>query len=389
MGSSASKFENGNIVLQTDKPYFNPGEDVHGNIYLFLNQSYPGTLLELELKGKEKVEWTVRKNTAGENYSYRVRDKESIIDYKSPVYSFYGESTPAGQYTFPFRIKLPHNIPASCNFNGNDSAKSIGKVKYSLKARLLPRDPDKMKEMTYKQTIVVREIPHDVPVNSSANYSDNVNSCCCCCSSGIVHLETQCDKSAYCPNETVKIMSRIDNSDCNKDIKTIKVQLKQNVSLFAKKRAFEIFSTDHTVNFDNTVLNQDYPGISKNKKSDGFQFMELPLRKQYHDPGKSTYSEFQQDKDDQYLADGIQPTVSGKLVKINYKLRIYPEYKTCCVCSPPQTDIPLFISPPALPSFQQLQAPPGWNPQVFNEIDMAGPVKLTNEHSKLTDSAKQ
>ena len=44
MGSedSRSKFEHGSWALQTDKPYYAPGEIITEKIYLNLQQAYPG-----------------------------------------------------------------------------------------------------------------------------------------------------------------------------------------------------------------------------------------------------------------------------------------------------------------------------------------------------------
>jgi len=110
---SKSKFEHGNIVVQTDKPYFTPGEEVTGNIYISSTQNFPGSMLELRLSGKEKVEWTVKKNNGKHSTKRRYKDKSKIIDYVVPIHSFMGGYVATGQYTFPFKLKLPYDIPAS------------------------------------------------------------------------------------------------------------------------------------------------------------------------------------------------------------------------------------------------------------------------------------
>jgi hypothetical protein len=72
-------------------------------------------------------------------------------------------------------------------------------------------------------------------------------------------------------------------------------------------------------------------------------------------------------KDDYYLAEGIQPTVNGRLVQITYSLHVSPDIGQCCACSTPQTAIPLFITAPKLPSYKKPKAPKGWDPQVFDQ----------------------
>jgi hypothetical protein len=70
-------------------------------------------------------------------------------------------------------------------------------------------------------------------------------------------------------------------------------------------------------------------------------------------------------EDDQALSEFIQPSVTGKNIKITYSLQLIPDYSTCCACNTPFTDIPVFICPPKLPSYQQIQAPMDWSPKVF------------------------
>lgn len=98
--------------------------------------------------------------------------------------------------------------------------------------------------------------------------------------------------------------------------------------------------------------------------------MELPLYEYKTNAQKKKGS----DEDDYFLSQGIQPSTNGKLVQISYSITVVPEYNTCCVCSPPQTQVSCFISPPQLPSYQPIQAPAGWNPQVFDTKNLALPV---------------
>ena len=377
IGDSKSKFEYGSILMQTDKPYFAPGEDVTGNIYLYLQQPFPGSQLELQLSGKEKVRWKRRKNNGGDSYTVTYTDDAKILDYSCPVYSFMGGSVQTGQYSFPFRIKLPYDIPASCLYTNYAASESFAQVKYKIKALLQPLNRDSMKPMKFKQTLVVRQLPAEVPMSSSAEYSDTVNSCCCCCSSGSVRMESQCDKTAYFPYETARIMAMIDNSNCSKDIKGIKVQLRQHVLLYRKKKPFEILGSDINFTHDEVLLEQEYPGLSKGERTNGMErYMEMNLGAYKPKANKSVFSDLFEEKDDYYLNEGVQPTVNGKLVQITYSLRVMPHYKTCCVCSPPCTEIGLFISPPPLPSYQPIVAPSDWNPQVFEMKDMAAPVPV-------------
>ena len=358
-GDSRSKFEHGNIVLQTDKPYYAPGEIVTGKIYLYLQQAYPGNMLELEIYGKEKVEWVVKKNKNRNNYDYdydyrdeydilgdryrRIKDKTSILAYTYPIYQFIGGTAIAGQYTFPFQVQLPMNVPSSCNYTNYDASQSLGKVKYSLEARLTPINPDTIQPMKFKQTLIVRQLPPPIPKSSSAEYSDEVNSCCCCCSSGTVRMRSQWDKTAYTPQETVRIMAEIDNSNVSKEITKIKIQLRQHILLNRSEKNVGYFTEDKTFSYSETIFEREFDGIGENQRTDGMErYMELPLNEYHVKSDKNKFSTAFKDQDDYYLGESIQPSTNGRLVQVSYTLNVVPEYNTVCVCSPPQTEIGLF-----------------------------------------------
>lgn len=156
----------------------------------------------------------------------------------------------------------------------------------------------------------------------------------------------------------------------------------QHVVLYRKKKHFDLFTDDRTYSYSQKLLSKDYPGIGRNERTDGMnRAMELDLSEYKHKVDSSWFGE--DSKDEQYLGEMLQPNVNGRLVQITYSLRVAPDYSTCCVCSPPETSIPLFISPPQLPSYQPLQAPPNWNPQVFDAADLSAPVVPTKSKKKV------
>lgn len=60
-----------------------------------------------------------------------------------------------GQYTFPFNISVPYGCPSSAYFTGTESA--VASIKYSIKAILQPNVSVRIREMQFKQNLVMRE----------------------------------------------------------------------------------------------------------------------------------------------------------------------------------------------------------------------------------------
>ncbi|CAI2370985.1 unnamed protein product [Moneuplotes crassus] len=413
MGSSDSRsqFEHGHIVVQTSKPYFTPGEEVTGNIYLSMDQPFPATSLELEIKGKEEVKWKIRKNSSSSNsshnryhYTIKMEDKKQIFFFQATIYEFEDETVYAGQYDFPFKFLLPEDLPSSCYFSSY-SQKARGMAQYKIKASL-KCNTDDMKDMVFKQTLIIRQQPESIEMSTKADYNAKVYKCCCCCSEGTVTMQSETDKTIYTPTETVKIIGNIDNSNSKKDLKKIKVQLVQCVKMYGKRRKRDLLKTafndpsdflftagDSEYNQEFVVMEKEYPGIKKGEMTDEeSNHMELNLaeygQEAYIDnsdeenEGEQSHASLDHEilaKDDEALRERIQPTSIGKIIQITYKLKITGDYGTCCGCSDPQTSIDLFITPPKLPSYQVLEPPPNWNPEIFESKNFTDPVSAGEE----------
>jgi len=70
----------------------------------------------------------------------------------------------------------------------------------------------------------------------------------------------------------------------------------------------------------------------------------------------------------------MQPQANGKNVNITYRIWVKLIYDTYCANQPEWT-IPLHILPPELPNYGLIQAPEGWNPMIFDEINLVLPVQ--------------
>jgi len=178
-----SKFEHGHIFIQPDFPYSISGESTIGKIYIDLGQPFPAVSLDIEVKGEEKCKWTESKTrtvtrdgkTETESYYVYHHAHRSVIHQRFTIYTFNEGVALPGQYTFPFNISIPYGCPSSAFFSGSDSA--VASIKYSIKAVLQPHASTRIREMKFKQTLIVREKPPHVGDNVYTSVSMNLNSC--------------------------------------------------------------------------------------------------------------------------------------------------------------------------------------------------------------------
>lgn len=159
-------------------------------------------------------------------------------------------------------------------------------------------------------------------------------------------------------------MCDLDNSQCRGEIRNISIRLQQHVDLRA---------SDGLVYTNTHLLEQkNYDGLGANQATGGLnRYLELNLSNIKQMP-KSFDDNKPLSKDDLYLAERIQPTASGSIVKLHYTLTVFANYGSVCA-EEPHCTIPLTITPPPLPGFGQIQAPPGWAPVVFSTFNFSLP----------------
>jgi hypothetical protein len=155
-----------------------------GNIFIQLDKPFPGKKLELKITGGEKVSWEPKRKNKDfdildDLFLNCIHDSRDIIKHTFTIYKFATNIMEAGQYTFPFKVKLPSHLPSTCVYKDWWKQNSFGKVSYSLKAILVPVDRDKIQSMTFKSSVVIRQNPPEDPESSTAQFYDKVNTCCC------------------------------------------------------------------------------------------------------------------------------------------------------------------------------------------------------------------
>lgn len=59
---SRSQFHGGHFIVQTEKPFYHPGEIINASVYLRITKPMAATKIDIEVKGKEKGSFRVHKS---------------------------------------------------------------------------------------------------------------------------------------------------------------------------------------------------------------------------------------------------------------------------------------------------------------------------------------
>ena len=93
---SRAKFDCGYLMIQTDKPHYEPGDLITGTIFIRCSQQVQAKHIMLEVKGKEKASWIdmVERRTQGPYSEHTIREPvkrkadKKIMESKSACFVF-------------------------------------------------------------------------------------------------------------------------------------------------------------------------------------------------------------------------------------------------------------------------------------------------------------
>jgi hypothetical protein len=217
-------YTNGRIQLQTEFPFYEPGNTINGVIYLEIFNPTQANCIEIEVKGQEKVAFTryYMENEGDRQVerSERVKASKRFAHFKEPVYPIPGGQLAPGLYQVRFQFVLPDKMPSSINFKDKSTReRPKAKIKYFVKAVLKTGFFEN--NMKYKQVLAIREPPVQFKMNEQQAENANIKTWCCI-DQGFSKMWANYEKNIYLPNETAKAMIHIDNSECTLNVTEVK-----------------------------------------------------------------------------------------------------------------------------------------------------------------------
>ena len=160
-----SCFEGGKIMVQTEFPFYEPGNLIKGKIYIHIDRAMFCNFIEIRVKGVEKAAHTRfyqeqvdqgnGQGTQSVERSERVKMRRVFLEYKQPIFNMNGMLNP-GSYEVDFSCTLPVGLASSLHFfDTSRRERPKAKVRYFIKATL--HSNNSASNMKYKQILMVRE----------------------------------------------------------------------------------------------------------------------------------------------------------------------------------------------------------------------------------------
>jgi len=276
------------------------------------------------------------------------------------LYKFHNNVINQGQYVIPFSFMLPSHVPGSFEYYDNEN---IAYIKYILQLRAL--SSGKSEHITNSILLIVRQPPNFFQYPTKLSDTQTIRTWCCF-NKGVSTLNVSYEKNYYCPDENVKMVCELNNSNCNLNGSSIILSLFQVITLKDKKNRTKILPRK--------VCESRYDGVYL-AGQESFKPLELIISDLYNPcishVNKCGHNFLFQDKN---MISKLQATVKSNFVDCKYHFQVSTEYDSVLCCnSKPNIDIPIIIYIPDLRYNNQLYQPKNWNPQILEkkkEIDL-------------------
>jgi sporulation-control protein spo0M len=238
MGVPNTKHAIGGMVINLEKPYYYPGEIVHGKIYCLFSQPYDCKSVEMEISAEEYTMFTeMKRREKAKETSINKREGRNCI-YKRVQTIMVSEKNiiNQGHYVYPFTFMLPLNLPGSFESYSDEHSAYI---KHIVEVRALPLDPN-TQAITNSILFIVRQPPQFFQYPSKMTDSKCIK--ICCLNKGTSSVTVSLEKNYYTTDDKVNVICELDNTKCSLDIKSIKLELFQEIILKDKNERVQNIS---------------------------------------------------------------------------------------------------------------------------------------------------
>ena len=235
------------LVITYDKPFYHPGSQVNGSIFLYVRSPCQISNLTMDIKGLERTKatrhWTTtRTSGVGKNRRTRTyhhystcKHERSIYNYSFPVYQSNSTILQIGQYQYPFSFTFPTYLANSFSkeFVDQHRRNSYAYIEYKIECTLIfaYNSPPKTSEIVLEIVQDTKGIDSDLNNETSILIEQDIK-CYCCFPCGQVKGKVSFEKMEYQTGDIATINVDLDNVN-GPDIGDLRAVLKQYVSVKA------------------------------------------------------------------------------------------------------------------------------------------------------------
>ena len=306
------------------------GDRISGAANLIVSKNLNDLIVVFKLTGKEVNSFT--------QSDARHEGKVQILNHRLILYNSHGHNVRAGNYSLPFLISTPSQIPGTFV---SKSRKYQAKVVYFVKVEMLDQQNNLIGK--HKLPLIIKQAIN-AERYSMINHNTNSIKCCDCISKGESSVKAHLNKNAYLPGETVNLWVEVDNSRSRAALNSISIKLFQIIRVISNKNVAKvikksIYSSKHAMNL----------GAGERLLSENALNVEIPLEFKKTDLS-------------------ICGSTDGRIVQCKFEIEVITNYGMM-ENGGGSLDMQLMIYPTEHPAPPQASAPEEWNPTEMPLVD--------------------
>ena len=351
----------GALHVDVESHNLQTGDEIQGVVHLLVKSPTPANELVLYFKGKEKTHWAVRRKEKNlitgmtHNVTYTYGGHKDIIKHRFPIFVFAEQMVQPGQYSFPFAIRTPADIPSTFDYRPPynsflDAGPTIAAISYKLIAKIEGHEAKVDKGKTHvnmtRPMLVQAVSVHDEHVANISTW--------CCFSKGKVKVKADFNKNAFIPGDQAIVTVDVDNQESKLEGTALVASLTRVIRLKDETgRSHVVNSTINQVRLEEAVAAGSHMAAVTKKT------LQLAI------PNDETVAK--------------TSTVQGQLVECEWFLSGEIVMDGCCMCcgDTPRISKPMAIYPPQLQQTPPPVVPEGWNPTVMPAMQFVATVDMS------------
>jgi len=261
-----------------------------------------------------------------ETYYVNKEHREDLITHDNSLnlYNFPDSCIQPGQFTIPFSLKLPENLPTSFEHTwDSDAGKCTADIKYSLQAYIMDVYNNPLVQ-TIKKFYLDQQPLHFSTLHGDFKQEDHDITTCCCIKRGQINTKVFTEKNGYVCGQGVTMVVECVNN-CSKDIKGIYADFVKTINVRAQSESKTL--SDTTSGLSGGMIVAGGRAINENAKrisvSTAHSINQSLEGTKYH------------------------TSCAGNLIQCNYHIQARFSPDVCCNCSgDPTSSFPVFMTVP-------------------------------------------
>ena len=225
------------VFIILDCYSYTAGEKITGEILLNITEPLPGGSLKFQAAGLEEISVFDPK----ERLKLVAEEKSEVFTIDCPLQDWETQID-AGQYVFPFTLKIPSHSPSTLYFSSQDQRGFYVKAEIRYTIVVLLTSANSLFSLSHSRDLLIKNKAALGKSAATAESVENIHGCCT--SRGATRLKLAVINTEHCEVDSeVRFKLEPDNSMCRVPINQVVSRVKMEFTANTKRGEFKIIQS--------------------------------------------------------------------------------------------------------------------------------------------------